>query len=135
VIRLICRHFRPITGVELLLAMQKVVGSNPISRFAKGLHLQVFFVRAVGGCVCFAPDRNRTRGKAAVHSTRRKRLFAGNSGSFELLTSCGGNAEGHEFDPSGESGFSPESGVSASRPDRPPREPCWSRAGGRRSAQ
>jgi hypothetical protein len=24
--------------------MQKVVGSNPISRFPKGLHLQVFFV-------------------------------------------------------------------------------------------
>ena len=28
--------------------MQKVVGSNPISRFEKGLHLQVFFVGAVG---------------------------------------------------------------------------------------
>jgi hypothetical protein len=28
--------------------MQKVVGSNPISRFAKGLHLQAFFVGAVG---------------------------------------------------------------------------------------
>jgi hypothetical protein len=27
--------------------MQKVVGSNPISRFGEGLHLQVFFVRAV----------------------------------------------------------------------------------------
>jgi hypothetical protein len=25
-----------------LLAMQKVVGSDPISRFVKGLHLQVF---------------------------------------------------------------------------------------------
>jgi hypothetical protein len=33
-----------------LLAMQKVVGSSPISRFRKGLHLQVFFVRAVGWC-------------------------------------------------------------------------------------
>jgi hypothetical protein len=41
--------------------MQKVVGSNPISRFRKGVHLQVFFVRAVGWCVCVAPDRNRTR--------------------------------------------------------------------------
>jgi hypothetical protein len=33
--------------------MQKVVGSNPFSRFLKGLHLQVFFVRGrpdgVGG--------------------------------------------------------------------------------------
>jgi len=114
--RLLCRIIQRRTGSEVLLAMQKVVGSNPISRSRKGLRLQVFFVGAVGWCVCFAPDRNRTRGKAAVHSTRRKRLFAGNSGSFELLTSCGGNAEGHEFDPSGESGFSPESGVSASRP-------------------
>jgi hypothetical protein len=34
--------------MELLIAMQKVVGSNPISRFAKGLHLQVFFVLAAG---------------------------------------------------------------------------------------
>jgi hypothetical protein len=32
--------------------MQKVVGSNPISRFAKGLHLQAFFVGAVRKCVC-----------------------------------------------------------------------------------
>ncbi len=37
--------------MHVLLAMQKVVGSNPISRFRKGLHLQVFFVRAVGWCV------------------------------------------------------------------------------------
>jgi hypothetical protein len=78
--------------------------------------LQVFFVDAVVWCVCFVPDRNRTGGKPAVHSTRRKRLFAGTSGSFEPLTSCEGSAEGHEFDPSGESGFSPESGVSASGP-------------------
>jgi hypothetical protein len=35
-------------GPELLLAMQKVEGSSPFSRFRKGLHLQVFFVRAVG---------------------------------------------------------------------------------------
>jgi hypothetical protein len=32
--------------------MQKVVGSNPISRFRKGPHLQAFFVGAVGWCVC-----------------------------------------------------------------------------------
>jgi hypothetical protein len=47
-------------------------------------------VRAVRWCVCFAPDRNRTR------------------------------------DSSGESGFSPESSVSAIRPDRPRRQPSWS---------
>jgi hypothetical protein len=31
-----------------LLAMQKVEGSNPFSRSREGLHLQVFFVLAVG---------------------------------------------------------------------------------------
>ena len=37
-----------------LLAMQKVEGSNPFSRFSKGRRLQVFFVGAVGLCVCIA---------------------------------------------------------------------------------
>ena len=32
-IRPICRHFALIPGAELLLAMQKVEGSNPFSRF------------------------------------------------------------------------------------------------------
>jgi hypothetical protein len=39
-----------------LLAMQKVEGSNPFSRFREDLHLQVFFVRAAGLCVCVAGD-------------------------------------------------------------------------------
>jgi hypothetical protein len=78
--------------------MQKVEGSNPFSRFKKGLHLQDFFVETVGLCVCFAPDRNRTRGKLARTFDSKKPPFAGNSGSFELLTSCEGDAEGHEFD-------------------------------------
>jgi hypothetical protein len=34
--------------------MQKVEGSNPFSRSGKGLHLQVFFVDAVGWYVCIA---------------------------------------------------------------------------------
>ena len=34
---LICRHFEPFWTREQLLAMQKVVGSNPISRFEKAL--------------------------------------------------------------------------------------------------
>jgi hypothetical protein len=34
-------------GGKLLLAMQKVEGSNPFSRFRKGPDLQVFFVLAV----------------------------------------------------------------------------------------
>jgi hypothetical protein len=33
--------------VELLIAMQKVVGSNPISRFGKTCDLQVFLVARV----------------------------------------------------------------------------------------
>jgi hypothetical protein len=39
----ICRRFGLICEAELLLAMQKVEGSNPFSRSRKGLHLQVFF--------------------------------------------------------------------------------------------
>jgi hypothetical protein len=58
--------------VEALLAMQKVEGSNPFSRFRKHLHLQVLFVGAVGWCGCVVPDRNRTRGHSARHLARRK---------------------------------------------------------------
>jgi hypothetical protein len=39
-----------------LLAMQKVEGSNPFSRFAKGLHLQAFFVAAVALFLCIRSD-------------------------------------------------------------------------------
>jgi hypothetical protein len=35
-------------GPYALLAMQKVEGSNPFSRFKKGLRLQVSLVSAVG---------------------------------------------------------------------------------------
>jgi hypothetical protein len=35
----------------ILLAMQKVVGSNPISRSLEGLHFAGLFMRAVGWCV------------------------------------------------------------------------------------
>ena len=37
---------------ELLLAMQKVEGSNPFSRFVKACDLQAFSVSQVGKCVC-----------------------------------------------------------------------------------
>ena len=93
-----CTTFLGRSGSYVLLAMQKVEGSNPFSRFREGLRLQVFFVGAVGWCVCVVPDRNRTRGRSTIRLARRKRLFAGSSSSFELLTSCGGDAEGHEFD-------------------------------------
>jgi hypothetical protein len=36
--------------------MQKVVGSNPISRFVKGLHLRAFLVSAVALFVCVRSD-------------------------------------------------------------------------------
>jgi hypothetical protein len=36
--------------------MQKVVGSNPISRFMKVLHLRAFLVGAVGWTFCVGPD-------------------------------------------------------------------------------
>ena len=36
--------------------MQKVVGSNPISRFEKGRYLQAFFASAVVLCVCVGSD-------------------------------------------------------------------------------
>jgi hypothetical protein len=41
--------------------MQKVEGSNPFSRFRKGLHLQAFFVAAVGWCGCVAGHPIGTR--------------------------------------------------------------------------
>jgi hypothetical protein len=106
--------------------MQKVVGSNPISRFAEGLRLQVFFVRAVGRCVCFAPDRNRTRGKPAVHFGSKSEAICGEFSIVRTVDILRRRAEGHEFDPSSESGFGPQSGVSASRPHRPPRQSPWS---------
>jgi hypothetical protein len=60
--------------VRVLLAMQKVEGSNPFSRFPKGVHLQVFFVYAVGGPSAFrrtetgpaASREDAAAGKAAV---------------------------------------------------------------------
>jgi hypothetical protein len=60
-----------------LLAMQKVVGSNPISRFRKGLHLQVFFVGAVGWCVCVAGHPMGTRWPTRGGSGLRRSPFAG----------------------------------------------------------
>jgi hypothetical protein len=45
--RRICSDIARCTKSRVLLAMQKVEGSNPFSRSRKGLHLQVFFVRAV----------------------------------------------------------------------------------------
>jgi hypothetical protein len=48
-------------ALHVLLAMQKVEGSNPFSRSQEGLHLQGFFVDAVGWCVCVAGHPMGTR--------------------------------------------------------------------------
>jgi hypothetical protein len=44
----ICRRFRGICEAELLIAMQKVEGSNPFSRLWKGLQFAGLLVSAVG---------------------------------------------------------------------------------------
>jgi hypothetical protein len=66
--------------------MQKVEGSNPFSRFRKGQHLQAFFIRAVGWCVCVAGHLLGTGGAArggsaskAVNFVLLCRQFAGDS--------------------------------------------------------
>jgi hypothetical protein len=59
--------------------MQKVVGSNPISRFPKGLHLQAFFVRAVGWCVCVARHPNGYPATNPPQERPRTSSFAGSS--------------------------------------------------------
>jgi hypothetical protein len=63
--------------------------------------LRAFFVRAVGLCVCFAPDRNRSRGKSTRTFDSKNAAVCRESWLVELLTSCEDDAEGHEFDPSG----------------------------------
>jgi hypothetical protein len=57
--------------------MQKVVGSNPISRFRKGQHLQVFFTHAVGWCVCVPGQCTDNRRCLELTPLLRRRLFAG----------------------------------------------------------
>jgi hypothetical protein len=52
----ICRHFWILGAADLLLAMQKVEGSNPFSRFVKSLPLQVFFVATVALFLCIRSD-------------------------------------------------------------------------------
>jgi hypothetical protein len=75
-----------IGATQALLAMQKVEGSNPFSRFRKGLPLQAFFACAVGWCVCVAGHPLGTGGAARGGSASRSgelrllcRQFAGDS--------------------------------------------------------
>jgi hypothetical protein len=64
--------------LHVLLAMQKVEGSNPFSRSREGPYLQAFFVRAVGWCVCAAGYRLGTGGAGSAESPSEISLFAGN---------------------------------------------------------
>jgi len=48
--------FGAISEGELLLAMQKVEGSNPFSRSRKGLQLSAFLVVPVGWAFCIGMD-------------------------------------------------------------------------------
>ena len=56
--------------------MQKVEGSNPFSRFRKGMRLQVFFVSVVGWCVSATGLRMGTRGRTSGGSVLEQRLQA-----------------------------------------------------------
>ena len=88
---------------HVLLAMQKVEGSTPFSRFVEGLHLQAFFMDAVGLCVCFAPDQpdQVNSSNAQELPANRHVLRARSMGEWPRV-----------------SGFSPDSGLSAARRDR-----------------
>jgi hypothetical protein len=94
-----CREYPRLAGNARSACHAEGRGFESLQPLSRRPAFAGLLVCAVGWCVCVAPDRNRTRGQPTVHSTRTKRLFAGNSGSFEPLTSCDGDAEGHEFDP------------------------------------
>ena len=85
------------TSPQVLLAMQKVEGSNPFSRSRKGLHLQVFF-RVTSPVV-----RLRRWGLKADWRGRPtpvgpgSPVFAGICENSEPLTLCG-DGEGRRFD-------------------------------------
>jgi hypothetical protein len=66
--------------------MQKVVGSNPISRFRKGLHLQVFFVGAVG----FSTTARIGIGQSATRSPDASSPMPGRCSCQPTLTKSSG---------------------------------------------
>src|SRR5215212_5292281 len=76
--------------------MQKVEGSNPFSRFEKGLHLQAFFVAQ---SACASASGRTDSGLAAARSSavpRNTRCLQADSGSSEPKSFCG-PAEGRVF--------------------------------------
>jgi hypothetical protein len=76
--------------------MQKVEGSNPFSRSREGLHLQVFFVGAVGWCVGVGSDSLRTRRGPIVRRSKETLCLQADSGSSEPKSFCG-PGEGRVF--------------------------------------
>jgi hypothetical protein len=70
---------RPTPVPHVLLATQKVEGSNPFSRFEKGLHLHVLFVGTVGWSVCIAGHPLGTRRLTRGGGRFRTNPFAGTS--------------------------------------------------------
>jgi hypothetical protein len=84
-----CRAFLGCSGSHVPLAMQKVEGSNPFSRSPKGLHLQVFFVCAVGWCVCVGGQSSDNRPRPSPASAPGKVLMCRHSWwRLEPLTFC-----------------------------------------------
>jgi hypothetical protein len=78
----VCTDMRAEQETRVLLAMQKVEGSNPFSRLAKGLHLQAFFVCTVGWCRCVAGHPLGTRRKSrggSVSEQARLQAFSDES--------------------------------------------------------
>jgi hypothetical protein len=67
--------------------MQKVERSNPFSRFREGLHLQAFFIRAVGGCVCVAGHPLGTRRRRPRRRASKAVNFAFFAGSLLVTRS------------------------------------------------
>jgi hypothetical protein len=90
----VCRDIHGESALHVPLAMQKVEGSNPFSRFREGLRLQVFFMGAVGWCVCIDghPDSfGRRPSEAGSHHLGVGPIYSAASGV--------GNSRPLRFDP------------------------------------
>ena len=86
--RLLCRIIQRRTGSEVLLAMQKVEGSNPSAASWEGLYLQAFCVRVVSWCVCVA-GLSLGRRRPARSTNRHKAALAGRLWELKPVTFCG----------------------------------------------
>ena len=85
-----CRDIPHCTDSRALLAMQKVEGSNPFSRFREGLHLQAFLLASPGSATA-SPDNDWTIVSAATRGRGRKVLFSRRfraTSTLEVLRPC-----------------------------------------------